>query len=76
MQKARVITKSQPSIDEIVCNVNKPWHEHKGCCCHCDVHEGALRALTLPASPRSLRLPERRGLAALSSTQIRASQLH
>ena len=30
---ARIVTESQPSLEDILCNVNKPWHEHHGCCC-------------------------------------------
>ena len=31
--RMRLITESQPSLEDILCNVNKPWCEHKGCKC-------------------------------------------
>ena len=34
VSKVRIVTESRPSLDEILVNVNKPWHEHKGCKCH------------------------------------------
>ena len=32
-QRLRIVTASQPSIDDILVNVNKPWYEKKGCKC-------------------------------------------
>ena len=31
--KVRIITEAQPSLEDILSNVNKPWCEHKGCKC-------------------------------------------
>ena len=32
-QRMRIVTTSQPTIENIMVNVNKPWYEHKGCKC-------------------------------------------
>ena len=31
--KVKLVTSAQPSLEDILSNVNKPWYEHRGCTC-------------------------------------------
>ena len=47
----KIVTESQPSIEDILCNVTKPWMPHEGCPC------AAIKA-RLSKKRQGINLPE------------------